>query len=219
MGEAELHIISHRLVIRSVFFLYGDAATKELSCKIADDINNHWNEPKANIKIAHEHFDVEFDIEAFYAPDLDPEKVWYNDNPTLNFFRIEEFAEGNISYVDEFGSNTGYLKLDDIVRTSTTAAHEYGHTLGLRHPSHCDIRGQGIPGIMYPRGTLCDAGFQYDPQAAPGQPGATLNPCNRKVRLCDIEDLKLHRLIFIDGKAIVGDFSSMYHAKEIPATK
>ncbi|HEX6432245.1 MAG TPA: peptidase M10 [Niastella sp.] len=217
MGEAGLHTISHQLIINSVFFFYGDAATKELSWQIASDISKHWNEPKAKIKIGSDLFDIQFDIDGIYEPDLDPEKVWYNDNPRFNFFRIEEFATGNISFVDGIGCNSGYFKLDNLLQTSTTAAHEYGHTLGLVHPTNLDIRGMATPGIMYPRGTICDPPFQYDPNAEPGKTGGTLNPAHRRVLTNDIEDLKLHKLLFNNGRAIVGEFSSLYHEKHTPA--
>jgi hypothetical protein len=217
MGEAELHTISHQLVITSVLFFYGDAASKELSWQIANDINKHWNEPKANIKIGGNLFNVQFDIDGIYEPDLDPARVWYNDNPRFNFFRIEEFVTGNISFVDGIGCNSGYFKLDNLLQTSTTAAHEYGHTLGLIHPTNLDIRGIATPGIMYPRGTLVDPPFQYNPNAnaGDGQSGGTLNPVHRKVLTTDVEDLKLHRLLFNHGRAIVGEFTSLYHEKHV----
>jgi hypothetical protein len=219
MGEAELHTITNQLVIHSVIFFYGDAATRDLSIQIASDIAKHWNEPNAKIKIGGNVYDVRFEIEGIYEPNLDPEKVWYNDNPRFNFFRIEEFAAGNISFVDGIGCNTGYFKLDNLIQTSTTAAHEYGHTIGLIHPAILDIRGNGIPGIMYPRGTIVDPAFQYDPNAAAGASGGTMNPVHRKVLVNDIEALKLHKLFFNNGKAVVGEFSSLYHEKHrLPVT-
>ena len=98
-----------------------------------------------------------------------------------NYFRVEEFSESHISFVDGIGSNTGYFKLDNLLNNSTTAAHEFGHTLGLLHPEHLDIRGKGAPGIMYPRGTIVDPHFQYDPDAEPAATGGTMNPFHRKV--------------------------------------
>jgi hypothetical protein len=216
MGEAELHTVTNQLVIHSVIVIYGDAATKALSIQIASDIDKHWNEPKASVKINGDLYDVRFEIDGIFEPNLDPEKVWYNDNPRYNFFRIEEFAAGNISFVDGIGCNTGYFKLDNLIQTSTTAAHEYGHTLGLLHPAVLDIRGKETPGIMYPRGTIVDPPFQYDPNAKAGGPGGTMNPVHRKVLAGDIEGLKLHKLFFNNGKAVVGEFSSLYHEKHRP---
>jgi len=218
MGEAELYKITHQLIIHSVIFFYGDAANKELSWQIANDIGKHWNEPQAQIKIGGDLYTVQFEIDGIYEPDLNPEKVWYNVNPRFNFFRIEEFANGNISFVDGIGSNTGYFKLDNLLQTSTTAPHEYGHTLGLVHPTRLDIRGMGIPGIMYPRGTIVDPPYQYNPEAWAGDNtnGGTMNPVHRKVLLSDIKDLKLHKLFFNNGKAAVGDFTSLYHEKHTP---
>jgi len=216
MGEAELYTSTNRLVIHSVFFFYGDMASAELSQQIANDIATHWNEPKATVTIKGEPYEVQFDIDGIYEPDLDPEKVWYNDNPRFNFFRIEEYVMGDISFVDGIGCNTGYFKLANLLQTSTTAAHEYGHTLGLVHPDDLDIRGKGIPGIMYPRGTICDPHFQYDPAIAAGEKGGTMNPVHRKVLPEDIADLKLSRLLFTNGRAVVGEFSSLYHEKHTP---
>lgn len=216
MGEAELNKRTHQLIIHSIFYFYGEAASAGLAIQIAEDISKHWNEPAAKVNIRHDLYDVVFRIEGFYQPDLKAETVWYNDNSLFNFFRIEEYAMNNISFVDGIGSNTGYLKLDNLLQTSTTAAHEYGHTIGLVHPDILDIRGKGLPGIMYPRGTICDPEFQYDPTAEPGKPGGTLNPHHRKVLKSDIEDLKLHKLYFNEAnRAVAGEFSSLYHEKHI----
>lgn len=217
MGEAELHSASHQLIIHSVFYFYGDSASQELSGQIARDIANHWNEPAGNVQVKKNWFDVRFDIEGIYMPNLEPETVWYNTNARFNFFRIEEFSINHISFVDGIKCNTGYFKLDNLLNNSTTAAHEYGHTLGLEHPGNLDIRGKGQPGIMYPRGTICDPQFQYDALALPLQPGGTINPFARKVLQSDIDDLRLHRLSFNrDGLAVIGDFSSIYHEKFLP---
>ena len=101
--------------------------------------------------------------------------------------------------------------MENLYKGSTTAAHEYGHTIGLNHPKNMDIRGQGLPGIMYPRGTLVDPQFQYDPSKPAGVTGGTMHPMYRKVKLEDIEGLKLNRLTFHHGKAILGEFTNVWH--------
>lgn len=216
MGEASLHKSTQELIITSILYFYGEAADAPLAAQVAADIERHWNEPQARVRIRNDWYTVRFRIEGIYEPTLQPETVWYNDNPRYNYFRIEEFASGNISFVDGLGSNTGYFKRDNLSQTSTTAAHEYGHTIGLPHPEDLDIRGRFAPGIMYPRGTLVDPIYQYDPNVPAGQNGGTLNPIHRKVLPGDIDDLRLPRLDFNErGLAIVGGFSSLYHEKHV----
>ena len=142
---------------------------------------------------------------------LTPLIVYENTDPRNNYFRIEEYAWGNISFVDGINSNTGYFKLENLLNNSTTAAHEYGHTLGLDHPHDLDRRGKGVPGIMYPRGTLVDPQYQYDPRIQAGSKGGTLHPMYRKVLQEDIHKLKLHRLHFENDKAILGEFTNIWH--------
>lgn len=214
MALAQLIKPAHQLIIHSHFCIYGDAADATIANNIADDIACHWNEPNASIKFKDDWYKIIFDIKAVFNPLLKPEEVWYNTNPQLFFFRIEEYSPLDVSFVDGIGSNTGYFKISNLLQTSTTAAHEYGHMLGLHHPTELDIRGEAEPGIMYPRGTICDPHFQYDPNALPGMVGGTLDPKYRKVLLQDIELLKLQKLRYNEkGFAVLGDFTSVYHPR------
>jgi hypothetical protein len=170
-----------------------------------------WNEPKGRIKIRGTLYLVTFLITAEWKRSIVDAEVLANTSPRNNYFRIEEYANGNISFVDGLGCNSGYFKIENLYAGSTTAAHEYGHTLGLDHPINCDYRGKGVPGIMYPRGTLVDPQFQYDPSKPAGLPGGTMHPMYRKVFAEDIAALKLENLRFKNEKAIVGDFTNVYH--------
>ncbi|MEJ0083841.1 MAG: hypothetical protein WDM78_23510 [Puia sp.] len=145
--------------IHSDFYFYGEAASAILAESIAKDIAGHWNEPAATVVLKNSLYSIEFIIRGFFEKDLTPETVWYNINPRNNYFRIEEVSPVHVSFVDGIQCNTGYFKLDNLINNSTTAAHEYGHTIGLDHPEQLDIRGMGQPGIMYPRGTICDPGL------------------------------------------------------------
>jgi len=217
MGEAELKHGNNLLIIHSIIYFYGNAADDILSRQVAKDIGEHWNEPKGKILIKRNLYDVIFDIEGIYEKSLTPEMVFENTNPRNTYFRIEEYAKGNISFVDGLGSNTGYFKLENLLNNSTTAAHEYGHTLGLDHPENLDIRGYGQPGIMYPRGTLVDPEFQYDPKIQAGLKGGTINPFTRKVLQQDIDHLKLQQLNYNrSGFGIIGEFSSIWHEVQLP---
>jgi hypothetical protein len=217
MGQVELQAANNLLIIHCAIYFYGDAATDMLSRQIAEDITSHWNEAQGSVIIKRNFYKVLFDVKGIYEPLLTPDDIYQNSDPRVNYFRIEEYAHGNISFVDGLGSNTGYFKLENLLNNSTTAAHEFGHTLGLDHPRHLDIRGQGQPGIMYPRGTLVDPPFQYDPTVPAGLKGGTMNPFTRKVFQSDIDDLKLSKLNYDkNGFAALGGFSSVWHDAQIP---
>ena len=217
MGEVELDIDHNQIIIHSNFITYGDAANEINTESIREEIESMWNEPLATISIKGEIFLVVFRITAQYVPQITAEEIYQDVNPRNNFFRIEEYADGNISFVDGIGCNSGYFKLENLYKGSTTAAHEYGHTIGLEHPDELDIRGKGQPGIMYPRGTLVDPEFQYDASIPAGQTGGTLHPMFRKVLQQDINLLKLQKLPFNENKlAIIGEFSNIYHPKQSP---
>jgi hypothetical protein len=209
MGSAE--IAGRQLTIYSHIITYGNAATPGLTGMMREEIETMWNEPPGNLRVNGLQLSVVFRITASFQPGISDIDIYQNLDPRNNYFRIEEYSHNHISFVDGLNCNSGYFKLENLYKGSTTGAHEYGHTIGLNHPKNMDIRGQGAPGIMYPRGTLVDPQFQYDPAKPAGVTGGTMHPMYRKVKMQDIEDLKLHRLEFHHGKAILGEFTNVWH--------
>nr|WP_302350101.1 hypothetical protein [uncultured Prevotella sp.] len=99
---------------------------------------------------------------------------------------------------------------------SSTEAHEFGHSLGLwpgtknGHPKE-NLLGKGQPGIMYPRGTIVDPQYRYNPKAGYNQSGGTLNPEKRKVLQSDIDMLHLDNLHYDkNGNSQLGKSTSAF---------
>lgn len=210
MGIIEINTSLLQIYIQSQFFLYGNALSETLRRDMEEEMNTLWNQPRALVWLNSYPYLVNFRIKVNLAPQLQPDEVMGNTDPRNNYFRVEEFVRGNISFVDGIPCNTGMFKLENLYKGSTTASHEYGHTLGLLHPAILDLRGKGVPGIMYPRGTIVDPEFQYNPAAMPGEDGGTLYPIHRVVQQTDIDLLRLAEKIQ-RKQWTLGEFSSRYH--------
>lgn len=211
MGETEIQLDKESIIITSHIITYGDAADEKLTALMREEIETMWNDPKGIVHINETQLSVRFNITASLRPDIDTEEIYKNTDPRNNYFRIEEYARGNISFIDGLGGNSGYFKVENLYTGSTTAAHEYGHTLGLDHPRYTDYRGKGVPPIMYPRGTLVDPQYQYDPSKSAGSVGGTMHPMYRKVFAKDIASLNLDKLRYKTAKTIIGNFTNVYH--------
>lgn len=210
MGTIEL-INTQEALLKADIIIYGAAANEQLSLQIAEEIETLWTEARGKIRLGPGLYTLSFSIRGFYRSDLSPEDIFQNRDPRKNFFRIETFVNGNISFVDAINCNTGFFKLENLYAGSTTAAHEFGHTIGLEHPHQLDLRGKGIPGMMYPRGTIVDHEYQYDPSAPPAQPGGTLHPQFRRVWKEEVAMLQVNEHYTIDNGWVIGDFSNIWH--------
>ena len=144
MGEAEIVTHQDTIIISSHIITYGDAADENITALIREEIETMWNEPNGMVYINGIQLFVTFNITAAFRKNIEMEEIYSNTDAKNNYFRIEEYAYGNISFVDGLGCNSGYFKLENLYAGSTTAAHEYGHTIGLDHPEDIDYRGLSL---------------------------------------------------------------------------
>ena len=214
MGTIEIDTSLKIITVSANIICYGNAADFDIARQIADEIETMWSEPNARVELYNRTYVVRFNTKAQFNSLIQPRIITENQNPKNNFFRIEEYSKINISCVDAIGSNTGYFLGANLYKGSTTAAHEFGHSMGLWHPTDLNIIRKGRPSIMFPRGTLVDQEFQNDVNAEPGGPGGTLNPQNRKVMQADIDNLKLDKLIEKDI-FVIGKMTNKYHDAQV----
>ncbi|MBP8155742.1 MAG: hypothetical protein KAX81_01865 [Leadbetterella sp.] len=199
---------SEQISIEAELVFYGKYATADLAQKIVLEINQMWNEPNAKLQLGSRLFDIIFDIKYSFLGNYEAlSKISNNTNYSVNFVRIEDknIAERSMMGFG-LGENSGHWLITDQLGESTTAAHEFGHALGLPHPDLLDFRFSGNPPIMAPRGTIVDADFQWNPLAEPGALGGTMRPIFRRVRASEVlqvlknlnpenlEDLKIGKL-------------------------
>jgi len=187
---ATLHFEKRQIEIISKLYLYGSQATDEIGTAVTDEINRMYNEPEACINIGAFAFKVVFTISYKIISSGEAMiRSAINQNFRNNFIRIENENHITRSFMGYgLGDNVGHWLTTDNLGTSTTAAHEFGHSLGLDHPSILDFRGTNMPPpVMAPRGSLVDPQYQWNPQAVPGEFGGTMNPKYRKVTAGEIQ--------------------------------
>ena len=187
---ATLQPDKNQVLISSKLYLYGSEANPQIGEQIIEEINRMYNEPNATVNVAGRLFKVVFDISYEIISSASAlEMATANTDFQNNFIRIENENVITRSFMGfGLGDNAGHWLTTDHLGTSTTAAHEFGHSLGLDHPANQDFRGSSSPPpIMAARGSLVDAKYQWDPKAKAGEYGGTMNPTHRKVAIEEIE--------------------------------
>ena len=144
--------------VTAKLYFYGGAANSELSGKIAAGIASQWNGAHASIDYKGKQYKVKFKI--FYETVTEKEAFKLaNDNTSAknNFIRVENGPEGDSSYTLSDGryggGNSFWFNTKDDLGSTTTAAHEFGHGLGLSHPEKDLSNETSRPDIMIPRQT------------------------------------------------------------------
>jgi len=180
----------NQVLISSKLFLYGSEANQKIGELIIEEINRMYNEPNVTINLNSRFLKVVFKIDYEIISSISAlEMTMTNTDFQNNFIRIESENFITRSFMGfGLGDNSGHWLTTDNLGNSTTAAHEFGHSLGLDHPENPDFRGSSSPPpIMAARGSLVDPKYQWDPNAKAGEYGGTMNPMYRKVSREEIE--------------------------------
>lgn len=211
-ATAHLDTNQKTIQIQARLIFYGSEATPEAAQAIVEEINRMYNEPHAEVKVGNETYRVFFVIEyALLMTDEAPRLIAQNDDFKNNFIRLEKENIVTRSFMGfGLGDNVGHWIVSDQLGLSTTAAHEFGHGLGLNHPSRLDYRGSGSPPpIMAPRGTIVDAQYQWEPSAQAGEVGGTMKPFHRRVTVGEIQQIVENITIRSDKSAYLGKLSNI----------
>jgi hypothetical protein len=208
---ANLQYEQNQIEILSKLYLYGSEATDEIGSRIIEEINRMYNEPQAVIQINSKPMKVVFKVTYKLVTTAEAMlRAAINLNFRNNYIRIENENHITRSFMGfGLGDNVGHWLTTDNLGLSTTAAHEFGHSLGLDHPARLDFRGLDTPPpIMAPRGSLVNTEYQWNPLARAGEYGGTMNPKYRKVTQEEVR-LILQDLSFEnDTNAYLGQISN-----------
>ena len=195
-------IISH-------IYIYGSEATPKIANEISTEINTMWNAKRFTLFFQGGRYRVRFDVTTEF---VSTQKAWdlfkKNLSPKFNFLRIEKPSPKAAIPNFMLGGNIGILFVYDKNGFHTTAAHEYGHGLGLDHPPIWEKTWTAnVPSIMYARGTIVASQFQYNPKAEPGRKGGTIDPIYRQVTYMDwahlmLANFKVYHSLQRNGKTL-----------------
>ncbi len=159
---------------KSHLFLYGEV-DNQLAQQIATEINQVWNEGEHQVLMGQVKYDLVFEVSTSVTSLENARELSELKDPINNFIRILASPNEHLTVSFIVGhTNSGVWLLSDQLGLAKTAAHEYGHTLGLEHPEGDSY--VGIPRIMLTR--------YYDPN---------LDLRQRKVLDIDIQELGINQ--------------------------
>lgn len=205
-----------KINVNAHLIFYGFEATDSVASACANEIQTMWNEPKPRVSMLGQTYDVMFNISnEVVSIDKAISMAGSNTSHKNNHIRVEK---DNTDHRSKMGGNAGHFVTTDNLGKSTTAAHEFGHSLGLDHPDLKDWRGKGQPSIMVPRSPQyhVDPDYRYSNWQETKYEG--INPYKRKVIKSDLENVK-KMAIAGEGKHIGVVTNILFDAQGTPETE
>jgi RHS repeat-associated protein len=191
--SGELKIRRRTIIVKSTLVFYGSKATRPIARAAVKEIQNMYNAANATVTFHGKEYTVHFKVDYKIRSDIGAYKMaMHNKSAKYNFIKVEdskasaESASVNRSEMP-IGGNAGYFVTTDNIGKSTTAAHEFGHGMGLVH-TPTDLRGTGQPPIMAPRGARVDEQYRRVDKDRPNVE-LTINPALRIVKADDIRQM------------------------------
>lgn len=192
---------SRTLVFESHLYLYGDV-TEELAKSIEAEINKVWNNGVPQALLGGTAYTLKFSVTTSVLSEKEVrfKAEAFNDG-RANFIRILDRPNSVVSSSFMIGnSNSGLWLKSQRLGLSTTAAHEYGHSIGLNHPDNESF--QGPPRLM-----ITDF-YAVDPQY---MVNGKLDLRMRRVTQLEVQELQLDKLKFNPaGVASIGSFKTVF---------
>ena len=196
-GEPVFDEKNKTVKIQSTFLVYGSGANKYAG-QFASNVSKMWNSAGGTVKVDGKEYKATFQISVKVVSEGTAKEIAKgNKDPKLNFVRIETSNDpSNVGKADtKGGSNSFFINTKQLDETSsTTPAHEYGHSLGLNGHTSTDKYMSGQPDIMSTKATLVDKEFSTNPPtpAPNGQEGYRLDTQYRKVLQSNLDGVNIN---------------------------